>query len=114
VRFAPILVLTLTLACASAQTADTLYFGTGRAGAAAISESEWQQFVREVIAPRMSGFTEWTARGVWKGTAEETHVVMFVGNGGDETAIRQIIDEYKRRFAQEAVLRVRSRVRATF
>jgi hypothetical protein len=112
-RLAPI-VFFLALACTATlyvrQESDTLYFGTAKPDGGVVSESDWQQFLRDSVTPRFAGFTHWEAHGSWKATSEETHVLVIIHPPGQEAAIRQIIDEYKRRFAQESVLRVRADV----
>ncbi len=112
-RLAPIALL-LAVACAATlyvrQESDTLYFGTAKPDGHVVTEAEWQQFLREVVTPRFPGFTHWDAHGEWKNQGEETRVLVIVHPPGEEAAIRQIIDEYKKRFAQEAVLQVRTDV----
>lgn len=105
------------VACSSlveVQDRDTLYFGTVRPNGV-VSEVEWRAFVNDVITPRFDGFTEWPADGHWKGEHEATHVVEIIHPARRELdrKISEIIAEYKRRFAQEAVLLVRDRVLAT-
>jgi hypothetical protein len=105
----------LTVACSSytvyvRQESDTLYFGTAKPDGSVVSVADWQQFLRDTVTPRFAGFTHWEAHGSWKGTEEETHVLVIVHPPGHEGAIQHIIDEYKKRFAQESVLRVRTDV----
>lgn len=108
-RLSGVAALLLLVACASVeQRCDTLYFGTSKQDGTAVSAADWSAFVGDTITPRFPGFTEWTARGYWKGASEETHVVTIVHASTDDGAIAQIIDAYKKRFAQEAVLRVRA------
>lgn len=112
-RLAPLAVLLLASCAATLfvqQQSTTLYFGTGRTGAAPVSAEEWNAFVADSIAPVFPGFTQWDAQGHWKGVAETTHVVVIVHEPGKDAAIKQIIEEYKRRFAQEAVFWVRADV----
>ena len=90
------------------QECDTLYFGTLRPDGTPITATEWTAFVKDTIVPRFDGFTEWEANGYWKGSPERAHVVTIGRTRGDDTAIKQIMETYKKRFAQEAVLRVRS------
>ena len=112
-RFVPI-VFFLAVACSFTiyvrQESDTLYFGTAKPDGGVVTESDWQQFLRDSVTPRFAGFTHWEASGSWKGTAESTHVLVIIHPAGQENAIQQIVDEYKKRFAQESVLRVRSDV----
>jgi hypothetical protein len=109
-RLAPI-VFVLAIACSATfrvqQVSDTLYFGTEKPDHSVVTETEWQQFLRDVVSPRFPGFTHWEAHGSWKNKPEETHVLVIVHPNGESAAVAQIIDEYKRRFAQEAVLQVR-------
>ena len=112
-RLVPIVFL-LSIACTATlyvrQESDTLYFGTAKPGGSVVTESDWQQFLRDTVTPRFAGFTHWEASGSWKGTPEQTHVLVLIHPPGHETAIQEIINEYKKRFAQESVLRVRSDV----
>jgi hypothetical protein len=87
---------------------DRLFCGLSIPGGGTVSQQEVDTFVREVVEPRFEGFTMWRAKGNWHGTYEEVMVLEFlhplderVGN-----AVREIADEYQRRFHQEAVMRV--------
>ena len=111
-RLAP-LALVLFAACSSfvlyeRQEIDTLYFGTGKPDGSVVTVAEWQQFLHDEVTPRFPGFTHWEAHGSWKDVPEETHVLQVVHPAGREADIVAIIDAYKKRFAQEAVLQVRS------
>ena len=111
-----VLILFLT-ACGTlveVQDRDTLYFGTNKPNGV-ISDAEWGRFVEQVITPRFPGFTEWDAQGHWKSERELTHVVEIIhpDRSANNAKIHEIIEEYKRRFQQEAVLLVRDRALAT-
>jgi hypothetical protein len=115
-----VLCLLLMTACSSmqlveVQQSDMLFFGTGRAGGAPVSDEEWRVFVDEVISPRFPGFTDWMAEGHWKTERERTHIVQILHKrrGGEERKVAEIIAEYKRRFRQESVLWVRTEALAT-
>jgi hypothetical protein len=123
-RTASALLVLLTLSCAGLavyekQELDTLYFGTQKPdGSAPVTDVEWQKFLSEEITSRFpNGLTTWDASGQWRDShnvieRERTHIVQIVhrANGEDEGRIAAIIDVYKKRFAQEAVFRVRSDV----
>lgn len=117
---------TLTSACASAgkpncrsneqaAVVDSLYFGTAMPRGS-VSQQDWQSFLAEVITPRFpEGLTAWAAAGQWRNSAgelqkEESYVLHVVH--GDEAkydaAVHDIVEVYKSRFHQEAVLRVRT------
>ena len=114
----------LMLSCAGItfyeqQQMDTLYFGTQKPdGSASVTDAEWQQFLAEEITTRFpSGLTTWEASGQWRDEhnvveRERTHIVQLVhpASGDVEGRITAIIALYKKRFAQEAVFRVRSDV----
>lgn len=93
---------------------ESIYFGTEKPGGA-VTREEWRDFVDREVTPRFKqGFTSWDAAGQWLGAngviaRESTHVLQIVHSETDqnESAIREIIAEYKARFGQEAVLRVR-------
>ena len=94
---------------------DSLYFGTAMPGGS-VSQQDWQTFLAEVITPRFpEGLTAWAAAGQWRNSAgelqkEESYVLHVVH--GDEAkydvAVHDIVEVYKNRFHQEAVLRVRT------
>lgn len=123
-RTAAALLLLLTLSCAGLavyeqQQMDTLYFGTQKPdGSAPVTDAEWQQFLADEITARFpSGLTTWEASGQWRDEhnvieRERTHVVQVVHprSGDVEGRIVAIVAAYKKRFAQEAVFRVRSDV----
>ncbi len=106
------------LSCAvgdSALIRETLYFGRNRPGGT-VSETEWQRFLTEVVTPRFpQGLTVLEASGQWQGAAgvveQERSQVVTIFHPDNEAArrsIREIAQEYKRRFQQEAVLRERA------
>lgn len=94
--------------------ADTLYFGTNRPGGV-VSAEEWQDFLATGVTPRFpQGITSWRASGQWRsetGTLEHeaSYVLQLVhANSSDtERAVREVMTDYRKRFEQEAVLRVR-------
>jgi hypothetical protein len=94
---------------------ELIYFGTQTPGGE-VSEAEWATFLREVVTPRFpDGLTTWRASGQWRSadgslTREDSHVLNLVhaDDARTENAIHALIDEYKTRYRQEAVLRVRS------
>ena len=104
--------------CAVGDTAlvrDVLYFGRNTPGGSELSDSAWQQFVDEVVTPRFpAGLTTWDAAGQWRGASgkverEKSKVLtlLHAGDSGSDHLVVEAIGEYKRRFAQEAVLRER-------
>jgi hypothetical protein len=104
--------------CAASEHAvvdERLYFGTQRPGGV-VTDAEWAGFVDGVVAASFpDGFTTWPAQGQWRGmdgqpVREASHVlaVMHPDDNASEAAIAKIIATYKARFAQEAVLRVRT------
>jgi len=127
-RALPTLAAAALLACACAQVEtrecpeaqrasvnDTLYLGTAKPDGT-VSGEEWNRFLREVVTPRFpGGFTQWAASGQWKPAdgsmvREASHVLVIVHPASPqaEANVRAIAAEYKSRFHQEAVLRVRS------
>jgi hypothetical protein len=94
---------------------ELLYFGTGMADGV-VSDDQWAAFLRDVVTPRFpDGLTTWPASGQWRAgdgslTLENTHVLNLVHAAGDATekAVQAIIADYKDRFRQEAVLRVKT------
>lgn len=88
---------------------DRLFCGRSIPGGGEVTDADVQQFLDEVVTPRFpDGFTSWTATGNWRGDEEQTLVLEFIhpyGRSYDEK-IREIAEEYRRRFRQQAVMRV--------
>lgn len=114
-----------TFICASDERAlrrDTLYFGRSRSDGGTVSDAHWRAFVDDTIVPRFpDGFTVLDAEGHWRGgdgaIVREASKVVIVLHGGEVTslqAIEAIVADYKRLFAQEAVLRERASTCAKF
>ena len=99
------------------QQKTTLYFGLTRA-TGAISELEWQIFLRDEVTKRFpDGLTAWEAHGQWrnpKGTIdqERSKVLMLVHPDTVEArrAIQEVITTYRKNFEQQSVLWESSRV----
>lgn len=102
-------------------TRTTLYFGMNRP-AGTVSENEWRAFLRTVVTPRFpQGFTVWNAYGQWRDRRgrierEPSRVLVITRADTSEanTKLSEIIDIYKRRFQQEAVLREVAPICAAF
>lgn len=98
----------------AATVADRLFLGREIPGGGTVSDAEWTAFVEEVVTPRFpEGLTVWRADGQWLDaqglTVHEPVMVIEVLHtpGAEaEAAIAAIANEYRRRFRQEAVLRV--------
>ncbi len=95
-----------------------LYFGMARPTGGTVSREEWSDFLRTAVTPRFpDGLTAWPAAGQWRGNdgqivREDSYVLtlLHAADAATERDVQAIMAEYKARFAQEAVLRVRSRV----
>lgn len=93
---------------------DTLYFGTQRPNGV-VTTDEWSHFLGEVVTPRFPrGLTVVDASGQWlsaSGTPvrESTHFLQLVhpDDAADDALVAGVVSEYKGRFAQESVLRVK-------
>jgi len=92
---------------------ELIYFGTATPDGV-VSAEAWNGFLRAVVTPSFPhGLTTWDAFGQWRSndgtlTREASHVLNLVhpDDTASESAIRTIVDEYKKQFRQEAVLRV--------
>ena len=100
---------------------DLLYFGTATPGGV-VTSGQWAEFLSASVTPRFpQGLSVWPATGQWKGAdgtvvREASFVLNLVHPDDDrsEGAIREITGEYKARFSQEAVLRVKSNACVSF
>ena len=133
VRIIVTLVLMLTAAgCASPRgptcqageeraVSELLYFGTAKPDGTVTSD-EWSEFLRASVTPRFPrGLTVWPASGQWTGAdgaiVREASFVLNLLHADDEraeNAVRAVAAEYKSRFNQEAVLRVKSHACTSF
>ncbi|MGH7549170.1 MAG: DUF3574 domain-containing protein [Gemmatimonadota bacterium] len=99
--------------------ADRLFLGRAIPDGGSVSEEEWEVFLEEVVTPRFpEGFTAWHAEGQWtdpRGALVEEPVmvieIVHPASAEADSAIAAIAGEYRRRFRQDAVLRVTSDAR---
>lgn len=100
---------------------DTLYFGTAKPDGV-VTAKEWAAFLSDTVTPTSpEGLTSWVASGQWKTASgflerEHTYVLQLAHEEDQEKdqAVRQIIQIYKSRFQQEAVMRIRSQACRSF
>ena len=118
-----ILSLATLLACAPAMqvpgtepaVTERLYFGRNIGNTLGVSDSAWTVFVADVVSARLPrGFTFWKAEGQGREPSFVLEVVHRARSADTDAAILAIITEYKRRFSQQAVLRVITVGRATY
>ena len=114
-----------TTACRAPEfpaTMQTLYFGTERSGADAVTQSQWLGFLEHEVTPAFpDGLTWWAANGQWRDpeaelTQEATFVLQLLHRDDEEQQrkVAALIDSYRKQFAQKAVLSTRSVVCASF
>ena len=109
--------------CPAPMRETQLFFGLSRASGIAVSDAEWRAFLAEVVTPRFPrGLTVLDAEGQYTPRAaadvrrERTRIVVLL-HGGDhaaDTAIDEIMRDYRRRFDQESVLRVDTAAAVSF
>lgn len=106
---------------ATAQVSEVLYFGRDMP-AGEVSAADWAAFLRDAVTPRFpAGLTHWEAAGQWRGAdgevQRENSWVLNIVHPDDPAAdvlIQRLIEEYRARFRQESVLRVRSAACVSF
>jgi len=110
--------------CAADQKAsvsDLIFFGADTPDGP-VKADAWAAFLRDVVTPRFpAGLTTWDAAGQWRSAdgalvRESSHVLNLVhpGDASSENSVRTIIDAYKTRHRQEAVLRVKATACVSF
>ena len=119
-----LLLLALLVGCGSPRPAwvqTDLYFGLARADGGVVQPEEFQAFLDEAATPRFpDGLTVLEARGQWRSHGrvlrEPARVLVVLHPPGPEAdaALESIRADYRRRFAQESVLRVDRAVDASF
>ena len=112
-----------TCAVGDAMVETQLFFGMSKPKGGTVSTRDWDGFVAREIMPRFpEGFSVLDGAGFWldgatqKTIAEKSKVVVRLHSPSAEAngAIAAIIDAYKIKFEQEAVLRVDRPVCAAF
>jgi hypothetical protein len=95
---------------------ETLFFGRDILMSGEVSDQQWGEFVENVITPRFpQGLSVWPVSGQWK-MADGTIIkeksfalnVVHDDSAARNTAVEEIMNTYKTRFQQEAVLRIKS------
>ncbi len=106
----------------SIQVSEHLYFGRTIPTGGFVSDEAWAAFLAEVVTPRFpAGLTVWHGDGQWRGAdgkiaKEQSYVLdlLHPDDAASDRSVREIMAEYRRRFSQEAVLRIREHVEAGF
>ena len=101
----------------TAQIRTMLFFGLSKPKGA-VSELEWQLFLRDEVTPRFpDGLTAWDARGQWRAPSgdleHESSKVLLLVHPDTQTArqsIQEVIAAYRKAFEQQAVLWETARV----
>lgn len=109
-------------AAGQAWVLDRLFFGRSIPGGGSVSEEEWAAFLAEVVTPRFpQGLTVLRGEGQWRGAdgalVREPSFVVEVAHPPDpqvDAALHEIAAEYKRRFRQESVMRIRTPAQVEF
>ena len=107
---------------AQALIEDQLFFGLSRPDGGNVDDAQWQEFLRDEVTPRFpQGLTVIEASGQWRNAdgslSREPSRVLTLAHADDaanEAAVVAITQAYKRRFAQEAVLRLKQAACASF
>ncbi|MBI4203473.1 MAG: DUF3574 domain-containing protein [Betaproteobacteria bacterium] len=107
---------------AEVHVADRLFLGREIPGGGFVSDEEWAAFLSEVVTPHFpDGLTIWRAQGQWldpRGNLvqEPVFVLEVFHRGGTdaEASVQAIAIEYKRRFRQDAVLRITAPIKLHF
>ncbi|MFN0044159.1 MAG: DUF3574 domain-containing protein [Alphaproteobacteria bacterium] len=99
-------------------TSFALFFGRALPSGGEVTETEWRGFLDSEVASRFpAGFTTTSARGAWRDSAtgrtfaERSEVLEIIVPGGEgearaaRAAVEDIAASYRRRFAQQSVLR---------
>ena len=100
----------------------TLWFGMNKPKGGTVSGSEWQQFVDNDVTPRFKdGLSVYEGKGQWLGNdgklARETSKALMLIHQPDRASsdsINTLRDIYKKRFAQDSVMRVDALVGVAF
>ena len=91
-----------------------LFMGRNIPGGGEVSDDDWRAFMADFVTPRFpSGLTVLESSGQWRGAngvIERERGKILIVLTGDTASLRaadEIMAEYKKRFRQESVLRMR-------
>jgi hypothetical protein len=95
---------------------DTVFLGLSRSDGSVITEAQWNAFIETSVSTRFpSGFTVVNAVGQWRdqqGRIQQEPsrllVIVQTEESGSLQRLKAVVDDYKTRFQQEAVLISRS------
>lgn len=96
--------------------ADRLYLGRSLPGGGTVSDDAWAAFLAEVVTPRFpDGLTVLRGDGQWRDArgviVRESSFVLEVfhpAGAAADAALDEVAAEYRRRFGQKSVMRVRA------
>ena len=91
-----------------------LYFGRNIGENGRVADGQWQDFIERVIAGQFEGFTILDGVGYWQGESEPCKIVVILRNDNDNDSIEYIRKVYCANYDQESVLRVDTKVKASF
>ncbi|AUP77391.1 DUF3574 domain-containing protein [Flavivirga eckloniae] len=96
-----------------------LYFGLSE-GNVEITEDKWKDFKAKYFSV-LPGYTEVDCNGFWTNpsnitVSEKCKLIIYINKGTkkDSTDIANLVNNYKRLFHQESVLKVQTHVKASF
>lgn len=101
---------------------DTLFFGRAIPAGGQVSDAQWAGFLDSTVTPAFpQGLTVLDAVGQWRGASggvvrepSKLVVLLHPRSAKDDAAIAGIIDTYRKKFGQEAVLQERQSVCVRF
>jgi hypothetical protein len=107
-----------TAGSATPSISDRLYCGRTIPKGGEVTDDGWAQFLADFVTPRFpEGLTVLHGEGQWRDDAgkiwRERSFVLELNHpdtAAAEQRVREIITEYKRRFSQDAVFRMRTHV----
>ena len=100
-----------------------LYFGLDKPSGGPVSAEQFDEFLRTFVSERFpDGLTSVVARGQWRDVrtkkivSEDSRMLVLVHDGGAdaERKVTEIVEQYKRAYEQQAVMRVDAAVRVRF
>lgn len=97
-----------------------LYFGLSKKNGI-VTEQDWKGFRANYLDKKFSGYTEINSQGFWTDpngnpVSENSKLIIYLNKGTkqDSIAIVYVIDNYKKLFDQESVLKIDTPVNAAF
>lgn len=87
-----------------------MYLGLNIPDSSVVYESEFREFLTDIVDPRFDGYNIQKCEGKWKGETEDCYVLTFIVDEFEYPSVITIAKLYKGMFGQDSVLVTRKQL----